>query len=464
MSGFAVESLPWLGHVAPVEVAELLADLPGLVLLESARSGRHARWSWLAADPVEVIDAIPEGADPFAGAKALLARLSSAVADPLPFAGGLIGFLGYDLGRRLARLPSLAVADQEIPELRLALHDWVIAWDHRSATAWLGGRSVDGDAARLARRLGLVRDRLEPIRVGGRPGPALSWAGAQLPTRFVSGLDRPAFGAAVETVRRWVADGQVYQANVARRLHASFDGDPWAVYRRLGAGDPARFAAFIALGSGSTGGRRAIISASPEPFLRTEPDGRVAADPVKGTRPRGRDRAEDRDLACALLGSAKDRAENVMIVDVLRNDLGRVSRPGTVRVPRLCRLERAGAVQHLVSTITGRLQVGRDPFDVLAAAFPGGSVTGAPKIRAMELIEHLEPVRRGPYTGAAGWIGPDGAMQTSVLIRTFVADGRRLTIHVGGGITWRSDPGAEWAETEAKARGPLSAIGAVEAS
>jgi para-aminobenzoate synthetase component I len=180
----------------------------------------------------------------------------------------------------------------------------------------------------------------------------------------------------------------------------------------------------------------------------------VRSAPIKGTRPAG-GRAE-------LEASAKDRAENVMIVDVLRNDLGRVCRPGTVRVPRLCRLERTATVQHLVSTVTGRLDDGRDAFDLLAASFPGGSITGAPKIRAMEILEGLEPVRRGPYTGAIGWLGPDGAMQTSIAIRTFVADGRRLTLHVGGGITWKSDPVAEWEETVSKARGPLGAIGAVE--
>ena len=188
----------------------------------------------------------------------------------------------------------------------------------------------------------------------------------------------------------------------------------------------------------------------------------MTTDPIKGTRPRGRDAATDRALARELLSSAKDRAENVMIVDVLRNDLGRVCRPGSVRVPRLCRLERTAAVQHLVSTVTGVLAEGRDAFDLLAASFPGGSITGAPKIRAMEILEGLEPVRRGPYTGAIGWIGPDGAMQTSIAIRTFVADGRRLTLHVGGGITWKSDPAAEWDETVTKARGPLEAIGAVE--
>ncbi|MEO5939472.1 MAG: anthranilate synthase component I family protein, partial [Candidatus Limnocylindrales bacterium] len=203
-------------------------------------------------------------------------------------------------------------------------------------------------------------------------------------------------------------------------------------------------------------------SASPEPFLAISPRGVVSADPIKGTRPRGRSRAEDRALARELLASHKDRAENVMIVDVLRNDLGRVCIPGTVRVPRLCRLERTAAVQHLVSTVTGRLAAGRDPFDLLRASFPGGSITGAPKIRAMQILRELEPTRRGPYTGALGWIGPDGAMATSVLIRTFVADGTRLTLHVGGGITYQSDPAGEWEETVAKARGPLAAIGGRE--
>ena len=188
----------------------------------------------------------------------------------------------------------------------------------------------------------------------------------------------------------------------------------------------------------------------------------VRTDPIKGTRRRGRTRARDRALACELLASEKDRAENVMIVDVLRNDLGRVCVPGSVRVPRLCRLERTDAVQHLVSTVVGRLEPGSDPFDLLAAAFPGGSITGAPKIRAMELLDELEPVERGPYTGSLGWIGPDGAMATSILIRTFVADGEELSLHVGGGMTWRSDPAAEWDETVAKATGPLRAIGGVE--
>jgi para-aminobenzoate synthetase component 1 len=460
-----------------IDAAEAFRDLHGLALLESARPGRNARWTYLTADPVAVLESPAAGPDPFAVARRLVARLDRTPivpADAPPFLGGLVGFLGYDLGAVFERLPSIAPSDQDLPPLRLALHDWVVAWDRRTGHAWLGGRALDGDGRRLARRLDDAHARLtQPSWRGSGPQATAADGKAAArdanldpergPLRFRSGLDRAAFQAGVERIRDHVARGDIYQANLSRRLETEFDGDPWPLYRRLRTGDPSLFSAYLALGPGQLSGRpRAILSASPEPFLSVDAEGFVTTDPIKGTRPRGRDRAEDRELACELLGSAKDRAENVMIVDVLRNDLGRVCRPGSVRVPRLCRLERTAAVQHLVSTVTGVLAEGRDAFDLLAASFPGGSITGAPKIRAMQILEGLEPVRRGPYTGALGWIGPDGAMQTSILIRSFVADGRRLTLHVGGGITWKSDPAAEWDETVVKARGPLQAIGGVE--
>ena len=463
-----------------IDAAEAFRDLPGLALLESARPGRNARWTYLTADPVAVLESPAAGPDPFAVARRLVARLDRTPVVPAgapPFLGGLVGFLGYDLGAVLERLPAIAPSDLDIPLLRLALHDWVVAWDRRTGHAWLAGRALDGDGRRLARRLDDVHARLtaprRPARIDTRPPnearppndvrPPDEANQTQAPLTFTSGLDRATFEAGVDRVRDHIARGDIYQANLTRRLETPFDGDPWDLYRRLRTGDPSLFSAYLDLGSGQLTGRpRALLSASPEPFLSVDARGAVKSDPIKGTRPRGRDRAEDRALARELLSSAKDRAENVMIVDVLRNDLGRVCRPGSVRVPRLCRLERTAAVQHLVSTVTGDLDDGRDAFDLLVASFPGGSITGAPKIRAMEILEGLEPVRRGPYTGALGWIGPDGAMQTSILIRTFVADGRRLTLHVGGGITWKSDPAAEWDETVVKARGPLGAIGGVE--
>jgi para-aminobenzoate synthetase component I len=449
----------------PIDAAEAFRDLPGLALLESARPGRNSRWTYLTADPVAVLEAPAAGPDPFAVARRLLSRLDGTPivpADAPRFLGGLVGFLGYDLGHVLERLPTLAIDDQGMPPLRLGLHDWVVAWDRRTGHAWLAGRALDGDTRRLARRLDDVHARLT-IPSGSAEKPADSALDPDGPFVFTSSLSRQAYEAGVTTIRGHIERGDIYQANLTRRLETPFDADPWQPYRRLRTGDPSLFAAYLDLGpSPETGRPRALLSASPEPFLSVDAEGIVASDPIKGTRPRGRDRAEDRALACELLASAKDRAENVMIVDVLRNDLGRVCVPGSVRVPRLCRLERTAAVQHLVSTVTGRLSSGRDAFDLLAASFPGGSITGAPKIRAMDILERLEPVRRGPYTGALGWVGPDGAMQTSILIRTFVADGRRLTLHVGGGITWGSDPAAEWDETVAKAHGPLGAIGGEE--
>jgi para-aminobenzoate synthetase component 1 len=466
--------LPELDPVSPMDAAEALRGLPGLALLESARPGRTARWSYLTADPLAVIEAPAEGSDPFAEARAMLARFAADPTDRAapppfgdaepPFTGGLVGYLGYDLGRRLEHLPSLTRVDQHLPLLRLALHDWTLAWDRRTGAAWLAGRAVDGDGRRLAARLRDVRARLDALAFGGPPLFDRPGAAGPPPGTFLSPTSSDGWTRAVQAVRTAIERGDLYQANVARRLEAPFAGDPWPLYRRLRTGDPALFAAYLDLGaSPATGAPRAIVSASPEPFLAVDARGCVSTDPIKGTRPRGRTREADRALARELLASPKDRAENVMIVDVLRNDLGRVCEPGSVRVPRLLRLERTASVQHLVTTVTGRLRQGVDAFDLLAAAFPGGSITGAPKVRAMELVEALEPVRRGPYCGSTLWLGPDGRMGSSILIRTFVADGGRLTLHVGGGITWRSDPAAEWDETVAKARGPLSSIGAVEA-
>ncbi len=369
-----------------------------------------------------------------------------------PFLGGLVGFAGYELGGGWEHVPDGSVRSalrSGLPLARFALHDWVLAFDGRDRRWWLGGRMLDGDADRLRERLDAVEGLVGRIGTGRPLEPSPGG-----PVGFRSVTSRSAWIDGVGTIRRAIRDGEIYQANLSRRLEARWSGDPLGLWGSLARSDPAPFGAYLELGDG-----RAIVSASPEPFLRVSPGGEVATDPIKGTRPRGSDRATDRALLSQLLGSAKDRAENLMIVDVLRNDLGRVSVPGSVRVPRVIRPERTAAVQHLVSTVTGRLAAGRDPFDLLAAALPGGSITGAPKQRAIDLLATIEPVPRGPYTGAIGWIGPDGAMSTSIAIRTFVATPGTLALHVGAGITWRSDPDAEWEETEAKASGPLRAVG-----
>ena len=462
--------LPSLDRTDPVEVAEAFRDRPGLALLESARPGRTGRWSYVTADPVETLDTAAVGADPFSDARAQLTRLDRRLAAPAaaaahpPFSGGLVGYVGYDVGRCFERLPSLAAADQDLPQLRLALHDWTLAWDHRLSEAWLAGRAVDGDGAKLEQRLRTIIDTL--ANGGGSSLPRSSEAEHGDPAlEMRSRTSHAEWLRQVASIRELIAGGAIYQANLARRLEAPFTGDPWPLFRRLRVGDPALFAGYLDLGPDpSTQAPRAILSASPEPFLTVDGEGMVTADPIKGTRPRGDTPELDRSLLRELLASAKDQAENVMIVDVLRNDLGRVCEPGSVRVPRLLRPERTASVQHLVTTVAGRLRPDTDALDLLAASFPGGSITGAPKIRAMEVIESLEPVRRGPYCGTMLWLGPERRMGSSILIRTLVADGERLTFHVGGGITWRSDPEVEWQETMAKAQGPLQAIGATEIS
>ena len=458
------ERVPELDGVDRAAVAEVFRDLPGLALLECGGPHAGAAWSLLTADPIATLARPAGSGDPFGSARALLHRMGpDAPGEPgsPPFVGGLVGYVAYEFASLLEPRAVALDGDQRLPTLRFGLHDWAIAWQSRTGEAWLGGRAVDGDMDALGRRLDEVRDRIAEWAFGRRPWFPEAPGATALPFAMRSNMAPPAYTARVEAIRAAIGSGELYQANLARRLETPFGGDPWPLYRRLRAANPAPFGAFLDLGC-TDDGPRAILSASPEAFLSVDPGGRVTTDPIKGTRPRGRDRAEERRLACELLGSAKDRAENVMIVDVLRNDLGRVAIPGSVRVPRLCRLERSGAVQHLVSRVSAQLRPGVDPFDLLTATFPGGSITGAPKIRAMELLSGLEPVARGPYTGTLGWIGPDGAMRTSILIRTFVADGRRLTLHVGGGITCRSSATEEWDETVAKARGPLRAIGAVE--
>jgi aminodeoxychorismate synthase component I len=258
-------------------------------------------------------------------------------------------------------------------------------------------------------------------------------------------------------VRRAIAyirAGDIFQVNLSQRFCAPWPWDPWLLYRRLRRANPAPFAAFL------DGGRWAVVSASPERFLQVDPrTRRVETRPIKGTRPRGRTPEEDARYAEMLLQSEKDLAELVMIVDLARNDLGRVCAYGTVSVPELRRLEAYPTVWHTVAVVEGRLRPGVGPAELLRATFPGGSITGAPKVRAMEIIEELEPVRRGVYTGAIGWLGWDGALDLSIAIRTFVVTGGEAYFHAGGGIVADSDPAAEYEETLAKALGLVRALG-----
>jgi para-aminobenzoate synthetase component 1 len=268
-----------------------------------------------------------------------------------------------------------------------------------------------------------------------------------------SNFRRADYLRAVERAREYIAAGDIFQVNLSHRLEGEWGGAAWPLYERLRAASPVSYGAYLDLGATK------VLSASPERFLRLNGE-RVETRPIKGTRPRGGTRDEDRDLGEGLLASEKDRAENLMIVDLLRNDIGKVSRVGSVRVPELFHLERHASVWHLVSTVTGELRAGLGAVDLLEACFPGGSVTGCPKIRAMEIIEELEPVRRGVYCGAIGYLSFTGDMDTNIAIRTLVLKDGRMHLQVGGAVTYDSDPEAEYAETLAKGRALLGALGA----
>jgi para-aminobenzoate synthetase component I len=406
-----------LRWVEPFAAALALKEEPGLVLLESMPGFGHlGRRSFLAARPTEIA----------CGDLDCLERTAG---------GWWAGWLSYDLGRQIETVPTLASDDLGLPPLALGRYDTHLEFDHARRAVSLRG---EGEGTHLVRAL----ERAERI---GAPDH-------QEPGPWESSLPRTDYERAVRRVVDYIRAGDVFQVNLSHRLSARWPGDPLALYQRLRRTSPAPFTALVRLGGVD------VISASPERFLRRR-GGALETRPIKGTRPRASLWREDRAQAADLLGSAKDRAENVMIVDLARNDLGRVCSYGSVRVRRLCALERHPGVHHLVSVVEGALEREAGPADVVRATFPPGSVTGAPKIRAMEIIEELEPVRRGVYCGSVGWIGPGGDLDLSVAIRTFVASPGRLDLHVGGAVVADSDPAAEWRETMYKAARLLEAAG-----
>jgi len=454
-----VEEIP---YADPAAVFARWRDAPFAAFLDSAAAGDpRSRYSYLAVDPFRTIladetgvrvDGRPVPDDPFAVLERELGRhrLPRATA-AVPFAGGAVGFLGYELGRHLERLPQRHANADRLPEMAVGLYDAIIAFDHEKRRGWIlaSGAAETVPAAREARaraRVEALAARLEdPAPMAGPPAlRAADW-------HFE--IDREDYVARVRRLLDYIVAGDLYQANFTGRFLAPRPAgfDAYDLYGRLRARSPAPFAAFLACGKDLQ-----VLSASPERYLRIAPDGLIEARPIKGTRRRGTTPGEDRALAAELEASVKDRAENLMIADLLRNDIGRVAEIGSVRVSKLCALETFASVHHLVSVIEGRLKPGLGPVDLLRAAFPGGSVTGAPKIRAMEIIDELEVARRGPYCGAIAWLGFDGAMDSAIVIRTLLATGDRLIVQAGGGIVADSDPDAEYEELLVKA-GPLLA-------
>jgi anthranilate/para-aminobenzoate synthase component I len=405
-------------------------------------------------------------AHPLEAARALLGPPPGRVPPAAPpFAGGAVGVFGYELGGLLERLPPPPPEDLGLPDVALLFVDRVLAFDgaeRRLAACGLGfGASAAEAAARAGAAAAELAARVEPWLDAPGPGEAPSAEArpslAELDRRAArlavsAGFDASSYAKTVERILEEILEGNVYQACLTQRLDVPFAGDRFALHARLRETSPAPFAACLELPGA------ALVSSSPERFLRVEPDGRVESRPIKGTRPRGRDAEEDARLGAELAASEKDRAENLMIVDLVRNDLGRVCATGTVEVPELWLVEGYATVFQLVSTVRGRLRAGCDALDALAASFPPGSMTGAPKIAAMSLLARLEPCRRGFYSGALGWLDVRGGADLSVLIRAAILRAGRAHVHVGGGVVLGSDPAGEHRESLDKARALLAAL------
>ncbi len=465
------------GAATPLDALAALDEEPGAFLLESRLSSGFSgvatpgggRFSFAGAWPGEVIEETADAArDPLAAVEAAIARaragrtaadLRARRADlPVPFAGGAVGFLAYDFGRRLERLPSRAARDQRFPDVRFGIYAHVLACDHETGAWFVAGLAEGFEGAFERYRSALARQ----ICLGGKSeggsratGPQICLAGksAGAPRPARRTFTREAYCAAVARAIEYIRDGDIFEVNLSQRFEADVEASPLGLYARLRDEAPAPFAGYVKLAPD-----RAVLSASPERFLAVR-GSRAVTEPIKGTRPRGADEAADRRLADELLRSAKDRAELAMIVDLSRNDLGRVAAAGTVRVRQAAELRSFPTVHHLAGVVEAELAPGRGALDAVRAAFPPGSITGAPKVRAMEIIEELEPTRRSVYTGAIGYLGLDGDADLNVAIRTILLDGRRATFQAGGAVTAESDPGAEHEETLAKARALARACG-----
>ena len=426
----------------------LLAGEGPCFLLESVEGGdRVARWSFLGASPSGEISG--RDSDPFAALRAVPRDESASVGDDLPpFTGGAVGYAGYDAVRRLERLPATNPDPIGLPDAWFGIFDSVIAFDHvRHRLLFVTHAEEGGEEEARARLRALEERAFAPCRQS-RPE-------SFPPLTFEESSPRSSFLASVERAKEHIRAGDVFQVVLSRRWSAPFDGDPFAVYRALRSISPSPYQYFLRTPHG------AIFGASPERLVRVAaaPGGAaVETIPLAGTRPRGATREEDLALERELLADPKERAEHVMLVDLGRNDLGRVAKAGSVRVEDFFRVERYSHVMHIASRVTGVLAEGKDAVDALVATFPAGTLTGAPKIRAMEIIEDLEPVRRGAYGGTVGYLDFAGNLDVAIAIRTAVVANGSLHVQAGAGIVADSDPEAEATECENKARALMRAV------
>lgn len=458
---------PLSPDLTAVEAFRRLSRQRHCIFFDSASRDATSRYSFVAADPFAWLEPSTATPDALAEAEHQWRKYRTpTIAGLPPFQGGLAGLLSYDLGRRLEHVAAAGLDDLPTPQLALGAYDVVLAFDHDSNTGWIISQGLpETDPAvrqdRAAMRVAQFRNWLDEPAYPPRnesPRTAKQVALPDLAPQFdvgvpgiTSNFSSDAYHSMVRRAVEYIHAGDIFQVNLAQRLLAPQRDSAVELYVRLREQNPAPYAGYF------DGGDWQIASASPECFL-TLRDGQVETRPIKGTRGRFDHPAADLFQGDVLRASEKDRAENVMIVDLLRNDLSRVCTAESVHVAALCKLETYAFVQHLVSTVRGMLRPDASPFDLLRATLPGGSITGAPKVRAMQIISELEPTARGPYCGALAYIGFDGSMDSSILIRTITAAGGWLQLPVGGGIVADSDPDDEYRETWHKARGLLRAV------
>lgn len=457
----------------PLALFELFRNQPYCFFLDSSMDPQKlGRYSFTGADPFLIMSSRgrritltePGGktvvrGNPFdfLGQKLTTFRLNID-GSPVPFNGGAVGYLAYDLLHFNERVPKTTIDDIKLPESYLGFYDIILAHDNLLNRAYIisTGFPEQDEMPRLKRafkRLNELKGRIAGMPPGGPVAslPSTPAAGMALKGNFT----HEDYVKAVARARQYIIDGDIFEVNISQRFETELTITPWDLYRRLRHINPAPFASYLGF-DGVT-----VVSASPERFLRVQGD-YVETRPIKGTVRRGKTPAEDRTRARQLLSSAKDHAENMMIVDLERNDLGRVCRYGTVQVNELAILETFPTVFHLTSTVTGRLCQDSNNIDLLKASFPGGSITGAPKIRSMEIIDELEPTRRSVYTGSIGYFSFDGNMDINIVIRTFLIKGKRAYFQVGGAVVYDSDPESEYQETLDKGRALINALATAE--
>ena len=437
---YRLHELPY--QADPIPRLESVRALGAPVLLDSAdRRNQLGRYSILCAGPLlQIIDDQP-AAQVQQHLRAALQQLGPARWPGdlrLPFGAGLVGYLAYDYGRQLESLPCLARHDIALPDLSFGLYDWSVVSDHQLQRCWL----VCHPQVPSARQQALLRQ----LDSHAAPRQAFS-----LCEPFAAEQGKSQYAEAFARVQDYIQAGDCYQINLAQRFSSRYQGDPLSAYCALRERSPTPFSAYLEMAGGT------LLSLSPERFIEVQ-NGRVETRPIKGTRPRGSTPQLDQALAEELQRCEKDRAENLMIVDLLRNDLGRSCEPGSIRVPELFSLESYPNVHHLVSSITGRLRSDSDTIDLLMRAFPGGSITGAPKIRAMQIIEELEPVRRSLYCGSVGYLGCEGQMDFNIAIRSLVCHEGSIYCWGGGGVVADSELDAEYQETLTKVGNLLDAL------